>query len=178
MRPVLGVLAIVSVAGLALATAAALPPAGRAAQADIEVFAPIREAARALQAARRAKADELARRDLRLAEAYFDDAAAALDPPAGPPEAGKAVHFARLAAAQARVAETRAIEVVRGREAAGAGSQYLDAIEGDPRRILPPRPSMPEAAGEYRLRQKEAAGARAARRAAEEAVERLRTQTR
>ncbi len=174
MRPVRAVLAIVSVAGLALATAAALPPAGRAAQVDIELFAPIREAARALQAARRAKADELARRDLRLAEAYFEDAAAALDPPAGPPDAGKAARFARLAAAQAKLAEARAVEVLREREAGGAGDQYLRAIEGDPKRMLPPLPTMPEAAVEYRRRQREAGEARAARRAAEEAVERLR----
>jgi hypothetical protein len=74
------------------------------------------------------------------------------------------------------VAETRAVEMAREREAAGAGFQYLDAIELDPHRILPPRPPMAQAAGDYRLRQKRAAEARAARRAAEEAMERLRVE--
>lgn len=161
-------------AGLAMAAAAAFPAAGRAARADIELFAPTREASRALQTARRARADELAPRDLRLAEAYFEDAAAALNPPAGPPDAAKATRLARLAAAQATLAQARAIEVLREREAAGGGYQYLRAIEGDPQRILPPLPTMPEAAAQYRRLQREAAKARAARRTAEEAVERLR----
>ncbi len=174
MRPVAAVLAFVSAAALALASSAALPPAARAAQVDIELYAPIREATQAIQAARRARAEQLAPRELRLAEGYFQDALGAIDTPAGPPDAAKAARFARLAAAQAKLAEARAVEVLREREAGGAGDQYLRAIEGDPKRMLPSLPTMPEATGEYRRRQREAAEARAARRAAEEAVERLR----
>ncbi len=155
--------------GLFLAPA----PTAWAAQVDIELFAPARDAARAIQAARGAKAAELAPNDLRLADLYNADATAALQPPAGPPDVEKATSLFRLAAAQARVAETRSIEVVRQREAAAAGNEYLDAIEGDPKRMLPARPPLAQAAGEYRTRQREAADARAARRRAEEELDKL-----
>jgi len=161
------------VALMFLAGAAPSPPAGRAAQVDIEVFAPAREAVQAIQAARRARAAELAAQDLRLADLYLEDAAAALNPASGPPDVQKATRLAKLAAAQAKVAETRAVEVVRGREAAAAGSEYLDVIEGDPKRMLPPRPPMAQSAAEYRRLLREAAEARAARRAAEEARDQL-----
>lgn len=166
----------VLVAGLVLAVVVAFPPTGQADQSDIKLFAPAREARRAIQVARSAGAAELAPRDLRLAEEYYEEGAELLRPPDGPPDDSRAARRFRLAGGQARVAETRAIEVTREREAAGAGSQYLGAIEFDPQRILPPRPSMGQAAGEYRLRQKRAAEARAARRAAEETMERLRVE--
>jgi hypothetical protein len=162
------------IAALALPGVVLWPAAGQAAQANIEVFAVAREAGQALQAARSAGAAELAPRDLLLAEEYYEGGAALLRPSGGSPDPARATHRFRLAAAQARVAETRAIEVARGREAAGAGYQYLDSIEADTLRSFPPRPPMGQAAAEYRLRQKEAAEARAARRAAEAAVERLR----
>lgn len=148
-------------------------PAGRAAQVDIELFAPARDAAKAIQAAHRAKAEELAPDDLRLADLYDEDAKMALNPPSGPPDVERATHLFKLAAAQARVAETRSIEIVRNREAAAAGDEYIQSIEGDPQRLLPPRAPLAQAAGEYRLRQREAAEARAARRAAEADLERL-----
>ncbi len=151
------------VLGVMLALAA---PAA-AAQVDLELFAPTREALRAIEAARRARAGELAAGELRLADLYLDDATAALNPPSGAPDATKATRLARLAAAQARVAETRAIEVVREREAAAAANQYLDVLEPDPKGVLPPRPPSAVAAAEYSRRQREAAAARAARRAAE-----------
>ena len=156
-----------------LGAAMTFAPVGRAAQVDIELFGPAREAVRAIEAARRARAAELAPRDLQLADLHLADAAAALNPPSGAPDLSKATHLARLAAAQAKVAETRAIEVVREREAASAGYEYLDAIEGDPKRMLPPRPPMAQSAAEFRRLQREAAEARAARRAAEEARDRL-----
>ena len=140
---------------------------------DIELFAPAREAIQAIQAARRARAADFATGELRLADLYYEDAAAALNSPSGRPDVEKATRLAKLAAAQAKVAETRAIEVVRQREAAGAGYEYLDAIEGDPQRLLPPRPPMAQSAAEFRRLQREAAEARAARRAAEEARDRL-----
>lgn len=152
----------------------ALAPAGWAAQVDIELFAPAREAAKAIQAARRAKATELAPDDMRLADLYNEDATAALNPPSGTSDLQKATHLFKLAAAQARVAETRSIEIVRNRGAASAGDQYLESIEGDPKRMLPPRAPLPQAAAEYRQAQREAADARAARRAAEDALEQLR----
>ncbi len=163
----------VLVGSLLLGVALALAPAGWAAQVDIELFAPAREAARALQAARRAKATELAPNDMRLADLYNEDAIAALQPPSGPPDVEKAARLFKVSAAQARVAETRAIEIVRQREAAAAGDQYLDAIEWDPKRMLPARPPLAQSAAEYRQRQREAADARAGRRVAEEALERL-----
>ena len=100
---------------LGLGIALALAPAVWAAQVDIEVFAPAREAARAIQAARRARAAELAPNDMRLADLYNEDAIAALRPPSGPPDVEKASRLFKLAAVQARVAETRAVEIVRGR---------------------------------------------------------------
>jgi len=153
-------------------------PAAWAAQADIELFAPAREAARAIQAARRAKAMELAPSDMRLADLYQQDAIDALKPPSGQPDVEKASRLFTLAAAQARVAETRAIEVDRKREAAAAGDQLLDSMNPDPQRLLPPRAPMAQAQAEYRQRQREAAAAADARRAAEEALDRLRSQTR
>ena len=167
-----------SLAAATLAGFLAIPAATPTAQPDIEVFAPAREATLALQAARRAGAAERAQRDLRLADLYFDDATAALRLSAAPADAEKAARLFRLAAAQARLAETRAVETMHKREAAGASSQLLEAIEGDPQRILPPRPSVPEAGAEYRQRQRDAARATEARRAAEETVERLRGITR
>jgi hypothetical protein len=165
---------MVWVAGLVLAAVASLPPVGQPAPADIEMFALARDAFLAIQAARRARAAELAPRDLRLAEEYYEDGAAPLSRPERPPDVPRAAHRLRLAAAQARLAETRAIEVARERDAAGAGYQYLDTLEADTLRTTPPRPPMAQSATQYRLRQKEAAEARAARRAAEELVERLR----
>jgi hypothetical protein len=153
-------------------------PAAWAAQADIELFAPAREAARAIQAARRAKATELAPSDLRLADLYQQDAIDALNPPSGQPDVEKASRLFTLAAAQARVAETRAIEIDRRREAAGAGDQLLDSMNYDHQRLLPPRAPLAQAQAEYRQRQREAAAAADARRAAEAALDRLRTQTR
>jgi hypothetical protein len=144
-----------------------------AAQVDLELFAPTREALRAIEAARRARAGELAGGELRLADLYLEDAMAALNPSSGPPDTNKATRLAHLSAAQARVAETRAIEVVREREAAAAGSQYLDALEPDPMRLLPPRPPAAVSAAEYSRLQREARAARAARRAAEEARDKL-----
>ncbi len=158
---------------LFLGLAVALAPTARAAQVDIELFAPARDAAGAIQAARRARAAELAPNDMRLADLYNADATAALQPPAGPPDVEKATRLFRLAAAQARVAETRSIEIVRQREAAAAGNEYLDAIEGDPKRMLPARPPLPQAGAEYRARQRDAADARAARRRAEEELDKL-----
>lgn len=156
----------------------ALAPAGWAAQVDLELFAPAREAAVAIQAARRAKATELAPDDMRLADLYREDAMSALNPPSGTSDLQKATHLFKLAAAQARVAETRSVEIVRNREAGAAGGQYLESIEGDPKRMLPPRTPLPQAAAEYRQAQREAADARAARRVAEEALEKLLAQPR
>lgn len=156
----------------------AMSSTARAAQVDIELFAPARDASRAIQSALRAKAAELAPGDLQLADLYYTDASTALHPPSGPPDEAKAAHLFRMAAAAAKVAETRSIEIVREREAAGAGNQYLDALEPDPFRILPPRPPMGMAAAEYSRRQREASNARAARRAAEAALEQLRSTAR
>ncbi len=148
-------------------------PAARGAQVDIELFAPAREAARAIQAARRANAAQLAPSDLRLADLYEQDAIAALKPASGQPDVDKATHLFKVAAAQARVAETRAVEVARKREAAGAGNEYLESLQFDPQRILPPRPPLPRAQADYRQAQREAAEATEARRAAEEARDRV-----
>lgn len=164
---------ILSAAMAILGAVLAFPPTGRAAQVDIELFGPAREAVRAIEAARRARAAELAPRELRLADLYLEDAAATLNPASGAPDIPKATYLARLAVAQAKVAETRAIEVVRERDAAAAGSQYLDVIEGDPKRMLPPRPPLAATAAEYRRLQRDAADARAARRAAEDARDQL-----
>ena len=160
--------------GIALGAA----PAAWAAQVDIELIAPAREAARAIKAARQAKATELAPSDLRLADLYQQDAIDALNPPSGQPDVEKASRLFTLAAAQARVAETRAIEIDRKREAAAAGDQLLDSMNYDHQRMLPPRAPMAQAQAEYRQRQREAAAAAAARRAAEDALDRLRTETR
>jgi len=149
-----------------------------AAQFDLELFAPGRDASRALQSAHRARAADLAPRDLQLADLYFADATAALNPASGPPDAERAARLFRVAAAAAKVAETRSVEIVRERDAAAAGNQFLDVIEGDPKRMLPPRPPLAMAQGEYRRLQQEAAAARAARRAAEAALEQLRSQVR
>ena len=161
---------------LAIALAVCYP--AWAAEVDIELFAPARQAARAIQAARRAKAPELAPDDMRLADLYNEDAVAALKPPSGPSDVEKAARLFRLAGAQARVAETRAIEIVREREAAAAGNQYMDAINWDPQRILPPRPPRAQAAAEYHQRQREAAEARAAHRTAEAELHKLLDQPR
>ncbi|HEY7678157.1 MAG TPA: hypothetical protein VIG69_13875, partial [Candidatus Methylomirabilis sp.] len=134
-------------------------PAAWTAQVDIELFAPAREASRAIQAARRAKAEELAPGDLRLADLYHQDAIDALNPPTGQPDVQKAGRLFTLAAAQARVAETRAIEIDRKREAAAAGDQFLDSMNYDHQRLLPPRAPLAQAQAEYRLRQREAAAA-------------------
>ena len=144
-----------------------------AAQGEIELFAPARVAASAIQAARRAGAAELAPDELRLADQYIDEATAALDPSSGPSDVGKATHLFRLAAAEARLAETRAIEVVSDRKAADGAARFLRALEG-PSMGTPIGPSpTPEAMIEYARLRREASQARAARRAAEEAVERL-----
>jgi len=73
---------------------------------------------------------------------------------------------------------SRPIEEGAPRGAAAAGNQFLDAIEGDPKRMLPPRPPLAMAQGEYRRLQREAADARAARRAAEATLVQLRIQVR
>lgn len=148
-------------------------PRAWAAQLDLELFAPAQEATRAIEAARRAKAPELAPEDLRLAHLYTDDAKAALNPPDGPPDVEKATRLFRLAGAQAKLAQARAIEIVHEREAAAAGKQYLDALQYDRNRMLPPGPTLAEAMADYRRSQREAAAARAARRAAAQQVDRL-----
>lgn len=135
-----------------------------------ELFAPAREAIQALQDARRAHAGELARGDLYLADLSFEEATQALHPSCAPSDVAKAIHLFRLAAAQAKVAETRAIEMVRHLEAGAAIARLLHTMEGDPKSGLLPRRCVSEAAAEYGLRQQEAVEARAARRAAEEAL--------
>ncbi len=159
---------------LSLATLLTAPNRSGGAQVGIEVFGPAREAAQAIQAARQAQAAERAPRELRPAERSFEEAARALNPPSAQPDVARATHLFRLAAAEGRLAEARAIEIMREREAAAAGFQYLDAIEPDPKGFLPPRPPLTVAAAEYRRLQRGAAQARAARRAAQEVVERLR----
>jgi hypothetical protein len=150
----------------------------RAAQVDLELFAPTRDAMRAIDGARRAKAPDLAPQEMREADRYLEEARTALAPAEGQPDVAKATRFARLAAAQGKVAETRAIEIVRDREAAAAGNQYLQAVEPDYQRLLPPRPGLAESSAEYRNAQREAAAARAARRAAQDALEGLRSESR
>ncbi len=158
-------------AGLTLAVVTAAPRAGRAAQVDLELVAPAREAAQAIQAARTARAAEVAPGDLRLAELYLADATTALRPPSGPGDVAKATRLFYLAAAQARLAEARAIERTRERRAADAALLFLRAIEGSPPGMVSSHPMMPEAAIGYHRLQREATQARAARRAAEEALE-------
>jgi len=164
--------AIISVL-LILAALHATQLTGLAAQGEIEFFAPARLALSAIQAARHVQAAELAPDDLRLADQYAEEARAALEPTSGPSDVRKATYLFRLAAAQARLAETRAIEVASDRKAAGAADRFLEALDG-PSVGHPAGPSQtPAAMTEYVRLRREAAQARAARRAAEEAVEQL-----
>jgi ketosteroid isomerase-like protein len=165
---------MVFLATLILAAVPAIPRAGLAAQVEIELFAPAREAASAIQAARRADAAALAPQDLRLADLYLDDATAALRPPSGPSDVEKATRVFRLAAAHGKLAEARAIEVARVHEAGDAGFRFLEAIEGGTTGMMPSVPStMSQTAMQFPHLRWEAGQARAARRAAEEAVEKL-----
>ncbi len=162
---------VILLVGLIFSGVAAGPPAGSAAHVDLELWAPAREAARAIQAARAAKAAELAPQALRLADLYLADATAALHPPSGPSDVRRATRLFHLAEAQARLAEARAIELTRERRAADAAGLFLTAIEGSPPGMPPTHPMMPEAVIGYRSLQREAAQARAARRAAEDMLE-------
>jgi hypothetical protein len=117
---------------LSLAAIPAIPVVALAAQGEIELFSPSREAQSAIQAARLAGASELASEDLRLADLYRQDATAALRSASGPSEVKKAARLFRLAAAEARLAETRAIEVTRDREAADGGRDSSMLSRGEP----------------------------------------------
>ncbi len=159
--------------GLLSAVIAAIPSPGLAAQVDLTMFAPARDAKGAIQAARRAGAAEMAGQDLRLANLYIEDASAALQPASGPPDMEKATRLFRLAEAQARLAEVRAIEEARKQEAAGAAFQFLQAIEGAPPGMAASGPSVSEAAIAHSRLQRDAGRARSTRRAAEQALEKV-----
>lgn len=165
-------------AGACLASVLTSAPVGRAAQIELEQFAPAREAAQAIQAARRAEAEELAHSDLRLARRYLDEGEEAFKRDPGARDLAGTARLFRLAAAQAKVAEARAIEATRKRKAAAAGYQYLDAIDGDTRRIQPAPAPLAFIAADYVRLRREAAEARAARQAAERALEEARSQAR
>jgi hypothetical protein len=159
--------------GLILAAVMAIPSLGLAAQLDLELLPPARDAERAIQSARRSGAAETAAQDLSLADLYMEDARAALHPASGPPNREKAIRLFRLAEAQAKLAEARSTEEARTQEAAGAASQFLQSIN-------PARPgggaaasSVSEAAASLNRLREDAARARSDRRAAEENVERL-----
>ncbi len=158
---------------LIVAAALLTPLVSFAAQGEIEFFAPARVAASALQAARHAGAAELAPDDLRLADRYLDEARAAFEPSAGPSDVRKATYLFHLAAAQAKLAETRAIEVVSDRKAADGAARFLDAINGPSMGSSMGPSRTPETMSEYARLRWEAVRARAARRAAEQAVEQL-----
>ncbi len=159
--------------GLTLAAVMAIPSLGLAAQLDLELLAPARDAERAIQAARRAGAAETAAQDLSLADLYLEDARAALHPGSGPPNLEKATRLFRLAEAQAKLAEARSTEEARTQEAAGAALQFLQSIDGARPGMAAADPSVSEAAISLIRLRRDAARARSARRAAEETVERL-----
>lgn len=159
--------------GLILAAVMAIPSLGLAAQLDLKLLPPARDAERAIQAARRAGAAETAAQDLRLANLYFEDARAALQPASGPPNIEKTTRLFRLAEAQAELAEARGIEEARKQEAAGAAFQFLQAIDGVRPGMAASGPSVTEAAISLSRLRRDAARARSARRAAEETLEGL-----
>jgi Domain of unknown function (DUF4398) len=168
MRKGLGVLI-----GLTLAILTALPSPGLGAQLDFQLFAPARDAERAILAARRAGAPETAGQDLGLATLYLEDAKAALQPASGLPNREKATHLCRLAEGHARLAEARAVEETRKHEAGDAALQFLQAINGAPPGMASSGPSMSEAAASLSRLRGDAARARSARQAAEEELEKL-----
>jgi hypothetical protein len=159
--------------GLILAAVMAIPSTGLAAQLDLELLAPARDAERAIQAARRAGAAETAAQDLSLADLYFEDARAALHPASGPSNREKATRLFRLAEAQATLAEARSIEEARKQDAAAAAFQFLQAIEGSPPRTAASGPSVSGAMVSLSRLREDATRARSARRAAEDTLERL-----
>lgn len=159
--------------GFVLAAVMAIPSLGLAAQLDLELLPPARDAERAIQAARRAGAAETAAQDLSLADLYVEDARAALHPASGPPNFEKATRLFRLAEAQAKLAEARTTEEARTKEAAGAASQFLQSIDPVRPGAAAAAPSVSEAADSLNRLREDAARARSARRAAEETVERL-----
>ena len=155
------------------AAAVVAPSAGLAAQGSIEFFAPARLAGSAVMAARHAGAAELAPDELRLADRYIDEATAALEPSSGPSNIGKATHLFRLATAEARLAEARAVEVVTDRKAAEAAARFQGTLEGSGAGLRMGPSGTPEAMSEYARLRRQAAKARTARRAAEEDIRRL-----
>ncbi|HWU39435.1 MAG TPA: DUF4398 domain-containing protein [Candidatus Acidoferrum sp.] len=159
--------------GLALLIVLVIPTPGWAAQLDLELLRPARDAERAIQAARRAGAAEMAAKDLSTANLYLEDAKAALHPESGPPDIEKATHLFRLAEAQAKLAEARSIEEVRTQEAAGASWQFLQAINGARPGMAAGVPSVSEAASSLKRLRHDTAEARSNRRVAEETLEKL-----
>ena len=159
--------------GLALLILLMIPSPGLAAQLDLELLRPARDAERAIQAARRAGANEMATKDLSTANLYLEDAKAALHPESGSPDIEKATHLFRLAEAQAKLAEARSIEEVRTQQAAGAAWQFLQAINGAGPGMAASVPSVSGAASSLKRLRHDAAEARSTRRAAEETLERL-----
>lgn len=159
--------------GLILAVVMAVPSLGLAAQLDLELLAPARDAERAIKAARRAGAAETAAQDLSLADLYMEDARAALHPASGPPNLEKATRLFRLAEAQAKLAEALSTEEAREKEAAGATFEFLLALDGARPGAAASGPSVSEAAMSLSRLRRDAARARSARRAAEEKLERL-----
>jgi hypothetical protein len=158
--------------GLILAIFTAPPSPILGAQLDLELFAPARDAERAILAARHAGAAETAGQDLGLAALYLEDARAALHPASGPPNREKATHLFRLAEGQAKLAEARAVEEARKHEAAGAALQFLQAMDGAPPGMASTGPSVAESAASLSRLRSDAASARSARQAAEEELAR------
>ena len=159
--------------GLALLIVLVIPTSGSAAQLDLELLGPARDAEQAIRAARRAGAAEMAAKDLSTANLYLEDAKAALHPESDPPDIEKATHLFRLAEAQAKLAKARSIEEVRTQDAAGAAWQFLEAINGARPGMAASVPSVSAAASSLKRFRRDAAEARSARRAAEETLERL-----
>ena len=156
-----------------LAAVAIAPLTALAAQGHIEFFAPARLAESAITAARQAGAAELAPDELRLADRYIDEATAALEPSSGPSDIGKATRLFRLATAEARLAETRAVEIVTDRKAAEAAARFQGTLEGSGAGLRMGPSGTPEAMSEYARLRRQAAKARSARRAAEEDIRQL-----
>lgn len=159
--------------GLTLVISTALSSPGLGAQLDFQLFAPARDAERAILAARHAGAAETGGQDLGLATLYLEDARAALHPASGLPNREKATHLFRLAEGHARLAEARAVEVSRKHEAGDAALQFLQAINGAPAGLASAGPSLSEAAASFSRLRSDAARARSARQAAEEKLEAL-----
>ncbi|HSB79118.1 MAG TPA: hypothetical protein VLM91_10035 [Candidatus Methylomirabilis sp.] len=159
--------------GLMLAIFTAVPSPGLGAQLDLELFAPARDAERAILAARRAGAAETAGQDLSLAAHYFEEAKAALQPASGLPNREKATHLFHLAEGHARLAEARTVEETRDHEAGDAALQFLQAINGAPPGMAPTGPSLSEASASFSRLRREAARARSDRRTAEEKLKEL-----